>query len=416
MALLKRHVSWRFLQKNASAVLLAADPVICSICIFILQSSILFTSSKVEFAVFSLTYSYVVMGQAILAGIFGGPIITLLSRRSDRDEKTTLGKALLRANVIAGVLLGLASIGLSYAFNLSLLLVVAAALVFVLLSFRDAMRGILICSGQASQSFLLALIFTFVSVVYAALSYWLHSRVDALNALIAIALGAGITMMPAIIVALLRRVSLVSNDRRELIKMATWSLPGSIIIWMQNSFYLTIIAKTIGMQAVGEISAARLIIMPILVVSASFLRIFQAHLTKSLMANGELFAAHVCRNAAFPILAVGLLFAMIVWLSAFWVPVRLIPDGHRHMLPLTAFWLTFCAASIARGIYSSLYQAMGRYRELFTINLLCLPLVLGGVSLLPNIVGLYGAIVPLTFGEICMMGVMWHRARRQRQT
>lgn len=393
-------------------MLIAADPIICSGCIFLLQSLIIFTTSKYEFAVFSLSYSYIVMGQAILAGVFGGPIITLVSRQDDETTKLRLGNALLRANLAAALSTGFFAFFIGFVFKLNLVLFATSLFAFILLAFRDAVRGVLICRNEAKRSFCLAVGFATVSLTYVGVRYWWTGQVDTLDCLTAIGIGTGSTMLSAMTTAISTKASLGQHERRELAGMAIWSLPGSIVIWMQNSFYLTIIAKNIGMQAVGEVSTARLIVMPILVASGALLRIAQAHSAKLLQDNGPTKASHAARRLAVPIALAGIGAASAIFVAADWLPKEWLPHEHPNIGPLVACWMAFTAAAIARGLYTSLYQAMGRYRELFAINMISLPFVLAGIALAPLWIGICGAIIPLALGEVFMMVVMSNLAVR----
>lgn len=402
----------KVLKAKKTAALFALDPIICSACVFAIQSAILVKSSKVEFALFSLTYSYVVMGQAILAGIFGGPIITLISQQAENNAKSFLGYALLKANLAISALIGAIAIFTGILLGFDAIIMMLGAATFVLLAFRDALRGVLICEKRAARTFLLSIGFSMISLTFLAFCYWRNDRVNTIDGLSALALGAFGTLFPTVAAALQHNASLSQKDRKRLNSMAAWSLPGSVLIWMQNSFYLTIVAAKIGMQAVGEISAARLIVMPVLVASGALLRLAQANLAELLLHGSIRAAAHRARTLAIPITMLGFGLAITAWCVSLWLPPVWLPAEHPKFLPLAAVWIGFVTATIARGLYSSLYQAMGRYRELFIVNLVCLPFVLLGVAFTPDVIGLYGAVLPLVLGEFFMLLILASRAAK----
>lgn len=202
----------------------------------------------------------------------------------------------------------------------------------------------------------------------------------------------------------------VDEDPTALMSMAAWSVPGAAVIWLQNSFYLTLIALNLSMEAVGEVSAARMIAMPILITASGLLRVTQVQAARKL-ANGGM--AHAVRNArrlASACLAGGALVVAICIIADQAIDSRWLPRDHPHLITLAAAWLAFAAANTARGFYSSLFQAMGRYREIFMLNLAILPFVLGGVAICPLTLGLYGAVLPMAAGEIILLVLLAWRA------
>ena len=55
---------------------------------------------------------------------------------------------------------------------------------------------------------------------------------------------------------------------------------------------------------------------------------------------------------------------------------------------------------------------MGRYREIFSLNLIVLPFVLSGVVLGPFALGLPGAVLPMAAGELVLLALLAFRAPR----
>lgn len=91
---------------------------------------------------------------------------------------------------------------------------------------------------------------------------------------------------------------------------------------------------------------------------------------------------------------------------------RLVPDAYAAVPPIVVVWLLFCGATIARGIWTSLFQSQGLYRQIFLLNLIVLPIVIGGILVLPPMIGIAGAIVPLAFGELALLALMVLRLRK----
>jgi len=392
-------------QQLIRAVSSALDPVIASLTVFLVQAALLATADKPEFARFSLAYSYVVMGQAMMSSLFGGPLVTLLARRHDDKERDKTGKAILRFQFMVSCAFAGVGILLSSALGIPLYLALAAALGLVGLSFRDALRSVLASQLRVTEALVLTLVFAGTTVAILGIEYGVQSHIGALSGLLAIALGANLTLSLRVVRALCSAQSLTRQDKGELGRMAVWSLPGAIVVWLQNSFYLTIVAINIELAAVGEISAARMTVMPVLVCSAGLLRLYQVQASAKFQREGLSSAARSARKIVLPLLLATFALAGMVWLVGGHVPPSLVSPAHPHLLALSAAWILFAGVSVARGVFSTLLQALGQYRELFAVNLVIMPVVLLGVVQAPKYIGLVGAILPMAAGELAMLAV-----------
>lgn len=404
---MKRH------QKLIRAAASALDPVVASLSVLLVQAALLATADKQEFARFSLAYSYVVMGQAIMSSLFGGPLVTLLARRKDKVEQDATGRAILRFQFFVSCSAAGFGIVVASAMGISTYLAAAAAAGLVGLSFRDALRSVLTSQMRVSESLILSLAFAIITILVLGIEYSAQGHIGSLAGLLALALGANLTLSLRLLQVFRPPESLTQQDRREMGRMAVWSLPGTIVVWFQNSFYLTLVAINIEMAAVGELSAARMTVMPILICSSGLLRLYQVQASAKVEKEGLACAALGARKLAQLLLSTTMAVAAMVWLTADHVPSRFVSLAHPHLIALSSAWVLFAGLSVARGVYSTLLQAMGRYRELFIVNLVLMPMVLFGVVEAPKYLGLVGAILPMAAGELAMLGIFAALIHRQ---
>ncbi len=393
------------------AIASALDPLVTSGAMFVVQGAVLLTASKIEFATFSLAYSYVVMGQAVLGALFGGPLVTLLASAAEA-ERTEMGAATLRLQFAVAIVLGTAGVAVAIALGLPAGVSALAAAGMIGLSFRDALRNVLAAALRLEQALALAIAFTAVTLAALAAAWLVRGRVGAELALTALAFGALIAVAPSALRALARRAAMPRAAFRRLTAMAAWSLPGVAVIWLQNSFYLTLVTVNLSLGAAGEVSAARMVAMPVLIVSSGLLRLAQVQATRRLADQPRTTVVGRARGLALACLAAGALAGAACWIADRAIDRTLLPDGFPHLVALAGAWLAFAAASTARGLYSSLYQAMGRYREIFVLNLVVLPFVLAGVVFAPLALGLVGAVLPMALGEVALLALLAARAAR----
>lgn len=393
------------------AIASALDPLVTSGAMFLVQGAVLLTASKIEFATYSLAYSYVLMGQAVLSALFGGPLVTLLAGAADA-ERAALGAAALRLQLGVAVLLGAGGVGAAIALGLPVGVAVLAAAGMIGLSFRDALRNVLAAALRLDRALVLALVFAAVTIAALAAAWLALGRVGAELALATLAVGAMVAVAPAAVRALARRAAMPRPAFRGMMGMVVWSLPGAAVIWLQNSFYLTLVAVNLSLAAVGEVSAARMVAMPILIVASGLLRLAQVQAVRRLADQPRATVVARVRGLALACLAAGAALGGASWLADRAIDPALLPRGYPHLIGLAGAWLAFAAAGTARGLYSSLYQAMGRYREIFFLNLSVLPFVLAGVAFAPVELGLVGAVLPMVLGEVALLALLAARAAR----
>jgi O-antigen/teichoic acid export membrane protein len=398
-------------EKLGRVVSSALDPIISSGTTFLVQAAVLLTASKLEFAAFSLSYSYVLMGQSVLSAVFGGPLVTLLSRVDSLEERRRLGDAALRYQLIASLVI--AAVGLSFAWFVGIrwITVLFGVLSLLGLSFRDALRSVLAAQLRLTESLISALAFAGGAASSLTFMFLIYGKVTAQLGLGALAIGAVLAVLPKLIHSLIAREKVPRVALRNIGAMAVWSLPGATVIWLQNSFYLTLVAVNLDLSSVAEVSAARMVIMPVLITASGLLRLLQVQVSRQVERDGLKAALAPCFRTVCQCVIVSVGIASICFVANPFISSSWLPSGHPHILTLAGAWLIFAGANTARGVYSALFQAIGRYRDIFSFNLAVMPFVLAGITIAPMRYGLIGAVLPMAAGELLLLSLLIRRAR-----
>lgn len=391
----------------------ALDPLVTSGTMFLVQGAVLLSATKYEFAAYSLAYSYVVMGQAMLSALFGGPLVTLLGNLPDKVNRGSglMEGAVLRFQLATSAVLSVIGAIAAALLGIKATIILLVALGMIGLSFRDALRSILVAKVDFTDALIVALRFALVTGLTLVTLFLLFHRIDANLGLGALAFGSLVTVGKRIVFGLATRTKLPEGVQKKLIRMAVWSLPGAIVVWLQNSFYLTLVAFNLSLSAAGEVSAARMIAMPLLITASGLLRLAQVQASIQLAQEGLDSAIGKARRSALLCLAAGAVVAGACLTGHYIVDNSWLPHAFPHLLELAGAWIAFAAATTARGFYSSLFQAMGRYREIFVLNIIVLPFVLAGVALGPLVMGLVGAVIPMAVGELLLLLLLSFRSK-----
>lgn len=400
-----------FYGKAGQIALSALDPVFSSAAVFIIQGMVLLSASKIEFAAFSLSYSYIIMGQAILSSLFGGPLITLLGKIPDDVERRLAGEGILHLQILASLLLGFTTLIIASLFHIDLIITTLCIASFIGLSYRDALRSVLAAQNRLLEGLVLSFVFASIVTFGLIISYILFDRVSLISGLSILAIST-LLICSTFLIRASRNIRIPRGQiLSDLSSMAVWSLPGTAVIWLQNSFYLTLVAINLNLTAVGEISAARMLIMPILIITSGMLRLFQVKARLSLNDGGLSKALVSVRAPLFLCFSIGMFIAAFCFILDRSIVHNLMPIGHRNLLMLAGAWVLFATVTTARGIYSALFQAMGCYREIFFYNAALLPFVLAGIAVGPRVIGLVGAILPMVAGELFLLALLVWRAK-----
>lgn len=398
-------------RKNSAVLNASLDPIVTSAAVFVIQAAVLLSASKTDFAVFSLAYSYVIVGQIVLASLFGAPLITVLGTKEHADEGDVIAAGFLRIQLLLALILAAAGALIAYAIGIGAAIALVTGLCFFLLSYRDALRSTLVASLQLAEALRVAIVFMVACVIQLPLVLLVVGRIDALAGLAVMGVAALVAVGGRIVVSLRSRHRVPRDVLRSLGGMAAWSLPGAVVIWLQNSFYLTIVAISIDLASVGEISASRMVIMPVLIGSAGLLRLWQVKAAAFLRDDRPEQAIRLASRMAGVVLGAGAVSAVAIFAALDWIPADILPTAYPNLVILVGGWVLFATAVIARSAYSSLYQAMGRYREIFLLNAVTLPFIIAGVFIAPGYIGLLGAILPMAIGELALLGALALRVR-----
>lgn len=374
---------------------------------FAIQLAILFFASKAEYGRFSLAMSYVVMGQALFSTFFGPPLITTLVSLPEGSRAEASNVAMqwqLRASLATVLVLIPPLVMLVPGFRWELAL--PAALAFIGLAYRDVQRVTWTVELKMWSALVNTCLFAVVVTVLLLALVALRRHVGAAEGLAAIAfavLSTNVGRLGQILIARRRTPQWLGSRLRAL---ALWSVPGAIVIWIQNNLYLTIIAVYMSLTAVGEISAARLLAVPYLLAASGLLRVAQVRFGE-LLRKGEMREVRrTVRNWVATHLAAGSCIAVTLAGVGAIGGAAVAPAKYPHLFHLAACWFLFAGAATARSSVSSLFQAMGRYKVIFLATSLAVPIVLGGIALLVPRIGLSGAILPMVAGELLLLATL----------
>lgn len=412
-------ISYRSLPAEKSGIWSVLEQIQISALNFLIGIALINFSTKEEFGTYSLLFSYVLLVVGIQAAVLSVPMSMELAGDRYRDDATKISSLLkkcvwisfpLLAAILALILWG----GLS---NYSWALCFAFFVSLCGAALREFDRASLLLQGRLRTSFLYAVFLSFlVMALLAAFAY--RKQLDASASLMVIGISG------VLISFLSDRRSLKQDEPTkadineflsDLRGHSRWALPGVLTIWIQNNLYLTVVASLLGLAAVGDIAAARLLIMPFVTISTGLVRPlsvewsrFQSRMTaQSPERNSDrLLRFFLVCSATFSIL----LFFLDGTSSA-----KVLRD-YEHILIISAAWFVFAGLNSARSLLTAFFHGSKDFRFLFVANLISAPLAIGSVAIFADVRSIWTVPLALAFGEIVLIALLYWRKKRVQET
>lgn len=388
---------------NAAAAISILESLTASGSLFAVQLALIFLAPREDFGVYSLLISYVLAGQMMLASVFGSPLVTVISALPEERRAGAVAKA-LRWQILA--VMGMTALGallLLWFPGITSEIFIGELTTFIGFALRDFLRVGYAIKLRPIQSLKLSLAFTMLICIVGAGAYSTFHRICAGDALLILGICCLVVAIPPTARTLWHAERDDLSFRGSVMVHSKWAIPGVLVIWLQNNFYLSFIAVFLSMGAVAEISAARMVAMPYLIAASGVLRINQVNFGLIISSGNNASLFRSARQWFMVHLVICIALSGGIYASGLIGLQKLMPRAYPDMLELAAIWMIFAGVSCARSVVSSLFLAQGRYREVFVATLISLPVVLAGLGILIPAIGLTGGVLPLIFGEITLI-------------
>jgi O-antigen/teichoic acid export membrane protein len=207
------------------------------------------------------------------------------------------------------------------------------------------------------------------------------------------------------------------EDIKVLWSLSRWAVIGSVVGWLGNNSYLYFSGAIVGVAALADLNAARLLLMPIVIVGTAWV-------TLALPAMGYMIASSeglkirsfVMKSTlvmeVFTLVYVGALFAVFPWLTTY-----VFGGKYSDISYLILLWGCYFAVYTARNVGTVLLTSYGAFRALFWQGVLSLIILLAATLGLTPLFGVAGALSAMILVELWELavnyGYMLPRARRQ---
>lgn len=404
------------LRRVTPAAFALADHAWLSVVNLLIALALIRTGQKQEYGLYVLLLSVIYLFHGIQNALFLSPLATVLPRTAEHQQGQVASGSYAFQAVFGVACFGLCLSGLLISGLLwpdsgvtnSLALACCAALVGSIA--REGVRATEYAQRNAGRAFVGDLIYGVLGLTLIAY-FFMSSNLTASSALWTIGAAGVLPTLFAVVRKGLRPFQKPRELWREFWACGRWALIGVCLSWLSLNSYSYVASWMLGLEAVADLNAARLLIMPAALGIAAWSAFFRPKFAAWYATGGHQNLARISQRSIYCGLFVLLSFAYALH-ALFPVVEFLFGPQYQHLEPLVLLWTVFFAFSLARTVYmgSLMVDAEG-YRSLTGVA------AIGLATMLPLIAmgaheGTAGILAALIAVEAMQALLVRKRARR----
>lgn len=358
------------------------DQALLSAANFLMAFLIIRHTTGADYGVFVLVQTTVMMAVVAQGSWLSGPLFVLLPKKTPERRAEMVGaiggsqRRMLRRLVAVGMLVP--PLGCAGGFWDA-----GAALIGFLALFagwatllREYNRVVLLCYGRSQTLLSLDTVYAALLIVAAVAAVFAPRELSlggapihvpaAAWAVLALAASAGIGGHVAFR-ALAKNPGWHDADDarpywRELRPLAVWSAAGAAVYWLFSQSYNYVIASSIGLEAVADVNATRLLLMPAVLITVGVKGLLTPSASSWLIESGITSVLRRLTLFVVGIAVLDLLYFAVVWLLRDWLTTGLMRRTIADLDRLLLLWLCMALLGLARDIYMTALQALERFK------------------------------------------------------
>lgn len=389
------------------------DQVLLSGLNFMIGIALIRYASKETYGLYSQLFGVGLLITTLLEAMIGSALTTLSARLTSIDRSTFLARAARiqwAASAIYAVIAGLGVGILVKTLDLSedplLLALSFGAFIFTLAS-REYCRTALFIDLRPDLATKMDFIFVLTTVFGAALIF-LAGHVSLTQVISLLAASNGVAAM-FYSGTLIRGIGPSANwqqyidDISSLWALSQWALAGSVLGWIGNNSYLYFVGGLVGIAALADLNAARLLLMPIVIVGMAWSRVARPTMGQLIASSDWPKLRHFATRSILAIEGITAAYVLALIVSFPWLSSHVLHGKYENILTLLLLWGCYFGANAARNVGTMLLTSFGAFRALFWQGLVSvLFLVMAWAWWIPQfgVIGGISAMIVVELGEL----------------
>jgi O-antigen/teichoic acid export membrane protein len=390
----------------------ALDQAILSAVNFAVSIFLIKYATKSEYGYYSIAFSVLLIFISIQNAVVNAPLAVLLVTKKGASKRQYAGSLFFGQflGIIIGVCLGIAGIALLSFFGLDSAKAYVAASVCIGaigILFRDFLRAYSFAEEEPVQALRMDALYAalFLSLILLALAFFeIRSSI--------IFVFMGISGLAVGVVFTRNRnwhyqLQSVREGYRENWQYGKWALLGVLVTHTQNYSYLYLLGAMLGSAAVADVSAARLLLMPLALAEMGWSKVVIPHGSK-LREQNQLNAFFKKQVLASMIFTLGIV-AYVAFLQTFFEVLEsfLLSDKYAKSRDYILLWGAFFIVRFITLNASYGLQVTKRFDTISKANFVTMLITVGCTYFLIKSYGIEGGLTALIIGGSLLGMALW---------
>jgi O-antigen/teichoic acid export membrane protein len=205
---------------------------------------------------------------------------------------------------------------------------------------------------------------------------------------------------------------------RDLRPLAKWGTLSAMIYWVYTQSYNFVLAGRLDLAAVVDVNAARLMLMPITLLSVGVGSLLVPNAAGWLHHEGLPRLVRRLWGFCGGLVALALIYIAFIWWCHEWVARELMRESIGSLGLLLGMWSVLLVTSMVRDVFQAALLALQRFREMAAFTALAAVSALASMLVLIPHLGAPGAMAGMMVGEaVSLLGVallLWQSYRQHR--
>jgi O-antigen/teichoic acid export membrane protein len=391
----------------------SADQAILSALSFIISIVLIKTVSKVDYGYYAIGFSIALFLISIQNAIVNTPLAVLLVSKTGNTKKKYTASLFYGQFIVIlpAVCIGILAAAMAFIMGFdSTQTSVAAAISFssIGILFREFIRAYFYAEELPQKAFKLDLLYVSLFLGSIGSSYFFFN-VGVAFIFILMGTSGGLA---ALLYSRSRDwkydKTAIKQSYKENWKYGKWALLGVVVWHIQNHGYLYLLGALIGSIAVADVSAARLLMMPLFLARVGWMKIAIPHGSRLREKNqlDRFFKELVFVSIIFALI-VGL-YVIILFLFSEMLQTYVLTEKYAASFGYLILWAVIFTVGFASGNASYGLQVIKRFDLISKLNMVTMLVTLGCSYIGILNYGIKGALMALIIGLVIEVVILWY--------
>ena len=408
---MKKFISKSLLYKSGIA---SIDQAFLSGLNFLISIVLIKIVSKPEYGYYSIFFSIILLMGSFQNAVINAPLAVLLITKKGDEKRKYVGSLFFGQNLFLFLLAFIGIFGglITWYFNLLesnlAVIIVAISLAFIGVLLREFLRAYFFADETPKTVLIIDVLYVVLFIILGYLAY----IISQLNVAAVFFLMGLSSFLVGIFFIKSNKWNFSRSDIKssysENWKYGKWALFGVTVTHIQTYSYLYLLGIIVSTAAVADVSAARLLLMPLILVQEGWSKVILPHGSKLREEDRlpRLFKEQIIISIAFVIVVISLVLALIFF-KPFLLKIVL-SDKYENSFDYIFYWGTIFLMGFISLNASFGLQVLKSFEVISKVNFVTMIVTLFFAYFLIYSNGIIGGLIALLIGQTISAIILWY--------